>query len=411
MEESILYNAATLASSAQGNAVADPRRSGRERTTTQRYEPTAQPKSSMKRKRASATDNDSNGKSQYASNKRAQATAATSNSKTSSKRVTNNKTTLPADASAKPTTNPRLNSYKDADNVVDLTGDDNGATSPKKQNKRKAGKGEEKRLKRERSHAPQKYTTVAHRATTQRMVVIDRRRIDNDDCPHQPPHCPMEEVDLAGSTGNIYTVKITHVPECTCPDFRVNNNPQCKHIIYVLLKVLKVSEPLNFQAAFLTSELQEIFDHAGPLPGETVHTEDKDGKRKPIEGDCPICCEELSQEKETIVWCQAACGNNLHKTCFDQWAATQWAATKGHGQVTCPYCRTQWQSEINGSALKGLAKTGPKNRDGYVNVAEQVGMSSRRDYSTYHDYWVRAQRRNGLLDDENYDYDYEDDHY
>lgn len=229
-----------------------------------------------------------------------------------------------------------------------------------------------------RKQAPQKYTTIAYRATTQRMVVIDRRRPNNDDCPHGKPHCPMEEVDLAGSTGNIYTVRITHVPECTCPDFRINRNPQCKHILYVLLKVLKAPEPLHYQAAFLTSELDEMFDHAGPLPTETVHAEDKDGKRKPIEGDCPICCEELSQETEAIVWCQAACGNNLHKTCFDQWAAT-----KGHDQVTCPYCRTQWQNEVDGSALKGMAKAGPKNKDGYVNVAAQVGMSTRRDYSSY----------------------------
>jgi hypothetical protein len=229
-----------------------------------------------------------------------------------------------------------------------------------------------------RKHAPLKYATIAHRATTQRMVVIDRRRTSNHDCPHSTPNCPMEEVDLAGSTGNIYTVKITHVPECTCPDFRINNNPQCKHILYVLLKILKTPEPLNFQAAFLTSELEDIFNHAGPLPTEAVNAEDKDGKRKPIEGDCPICCEELSQEKETIVWCQVACGNNLHKSCFDQWAAT-----KGHGQVTCPYCRTQWQNAIDSSSLKGLAKTGPKNQDGYVNVANQVGMPARRDYSTY----------------------------
>ncbi|KAH0089523.1 hypothetical protein KCU96_g8458, partial [Aureobasidium melanogenum] len=395
------------ASSTSENAAVKPRRSGRERNLTQRCESTAPPKSSMKRKRANVVDNNNDDKSQYASKKRAQATATTSNPKASSKRVAINKNTQSGDASAKPTTKSRLDSSsKNAGDVVDLTGDDDAGTSSKKQKKRKAGKGEEKRLKRERTHAPQKYTTVAYRATTQRMVVIDRRRLDNNDCPHQRPHCPMEEIDLAGSTGNIYTVKITHVPECTCPDFRVNNNPQCKHILYVLLKVLKVSEPLNYQAAFLTSELQEIFDHAGPLPVETVHTEDKDGKRKPIEGDCPICCEELSQEKEAIVWCQAACGNNLHKTCFDQWTAT-----KGHGQVTCPYCRTQWQNEIDGSALKSLAKTGHKNRDGYVNVADKVGMSSRRDYSTYHDYWVRAQRRNGLLDDDDCDYDYEDEHY
>jgi hypothetical protein len=215
---------------------------------------------------------------------------------------------------------------------------------------------------------------------TQRMVVIDRRRFNNHDCPHRNSTCPIEEVDLAGSTGNVYTIRITHIPECTCPDFKIRKNPQCKHILYVLLKVLKAPENLYYQAAFLTSELQEIFEHAGPLPTETVHAEDNDGKRKPVEGDCPICCEELSSETEAIVWCKAACGNNLHKTCFDQWAAT-----KGHSQVTCPYCRTQWQNDLaDGSTLKGLAKIGTKNRDGYVNVADHVGLPRSRDYSTYH---------------------------
>jgi hypothetical protein len=52
--------------------------------------------------------------------------------------------------------------------------------------------------------------------------------------------------------------------------------------------------------------------------------------------------------------------------------------------VTCPYCRTQWQNAIDSSSLKGLARTGPKNQDGYVNVANQVGMYAKRDYSTYH---------------------------
>ncbi|CAD0106627.1 unnamed protein product, partial [Aureobasidium uvarum] len=393
--------------SAVQNVVAEPRRSGRERNSTQRYESMSQPascgaRSSMKRKRSSTTDNDGSDQPQHASKIQAQAGATTINSRLTSKGVSTKNNIQSDNANAKPATKSRPGDQsKNAGNIIDLTGDDDTATSSTKSKKSKPVKGEERRLKHHRTHAPQKYTTIAYRATTQRMVVIDRRRANNDDCPHQTPDCPMEEVDLASSTGNIYTVKIAHVPECTCPDFRVRGNPQCKHILYVLLKVLKVSEPLNYQAAFLTTELEEIFEHAGPLPTETIHSGDKDGKRKPIEGDCPICCEELSQDKETIVWCQAACGNNLHKTCFDQWAAT-----KGHGKVTCPYCRTQWQNAVDGSALKGLVKTGAKNRDGYVNVADQVGVSNTRDYSTYY-YWVRSQRRNGLLDDSGYDYDYD----
>ncbi|KAH0285701.1 hypothetical protein KCU62_g7325, partial [Aureobasidium sp. EXF-3399] len=405
MEESTSSVPVPLELSAVENTAPEPRRSGRVRSSTQRFESSAQPaacatKASMKRKRSDPTDDDKSSQHQDTQTIHAQSGAAKYNSKATTKRVANNRSIQSDDANAKPTTKAPWSQH--AKNVIDLTQDDE-ATSSKKPKKAKPAKGEEKRLKPHRKQAPQKYATIAHRATTQRMVVIDRRRTSNHDCPHQPPHCPMEEIDLAGSTGNIYTVKITHVPECTCPDFRVRGNPQCKHILYVLLKVLKASEPLNFQVAFLTSELEEIFDHAGPLPTETIHAEDKDGKRKPIEGDCPICCEELSKEKEAIVWCQAACGNNLHKTCFDQWAAT-----KGHGQVTCPYCRTQWQNAIDSSSLKGLVKTGHKNQDGYINVADQIGLPRVRDYSTYHQYWVRGQRRNGLLDDYDYDYDYEE---
>lgn len=32
---------------------------------------------------------------------------------------------------------------------------------------------------------------------------------------------------------------------------------------------------------------------------------------------------EFEPDKEDIVWCKAACGNNIHKVCFDKWAATQ----------------------------------------------------------------------------------------
>ncbi|KAI4792613.1 hypothetical protein E4T44_12782, partial [Aureobasidium sp. EXF-8845] len=291
-----------LSSSVAENDAPEPRRSGRVRTSTQRYESMAQPatsasKSSSKRKRSDTTHNNETSQQPDAKKTHAQFGVAKNKLKSITKRVANDRPAQSDDANAKPTTNSRPTRH--VGNVIDLT-EDEEATSSKKPKRSRSGEGEEKRLKLYRKQAPQKYATIAHRATTQRMVVIDRRRTNNHDCPLSAAECPMEEVDLAGSTGNIYTVKITHIPECTCPDFRINGNSQCKHILYVLLKVLKAPEPLNFQAALLTSELEDIFNLAGPLPTEAIHTEDKDGKRKPIEGDCPICCEELSQEKETI---------------------------------------------------------------------------------------------------------------
>jgi len=64
---------------------------------------------------------------------------------------------------------------------------------------------------------------------------------------------------------------------------------------------------------------------------EATSTEGNQGKRKPVEGDCPICFMEFERNEE-IVWCKAACGNNIHKKCFDQWAAT----TRQSG-VRCVY--------------------------------------------------------------------------
>lgn len=250
---------------------------------------------------------------------------------------------------------------------------------------------------------PQSVQETLFRATTQRMFVVNRDRHANEDCPHGLLDCPKETVDLAGTTGNIYTVTIEHLPSCTCPNF-IKGNSQCKHILYVLVKVLKAHDHLQYQAAFLTSELREIFDHAGPLPTETVSSEDKDGKRKSVDGECPICVEDLEANDEQIVWCQAACGNNLHKACFDQWAASKRGAP-----VTCPYCRTNWQDAIDTNELKHVSKNATVGRDGYVNIAQQLGISGKRDYSTYHPFWVRREHRAGRINDdeaeEHYYYD------
>lgn len=66
--------------------------------------------------------------------------------------------------------------------------------------------------------------------------------------------------------------------------------------------------------------------NGSPISREQANVEEnKDGNRKPVEGDCPICFMEFEPDKEEIVWCRAACGNNIHQTCFQKWAATQQA--------------------------------------------------------------------------------------
>lgn len=91
---------------------------------------------------------------------------------------------------------------------------------------------------------------------------------------------------------------------------------------------------------------------------------------------------DFDEEHNELVWCEAACGNNMHKSCFDQWAASQ-----RHAVVKCVYCRTPWH--VKPGDLDEVKKVGSMGADGYVNVGEQLGIAQERDYSTYHPFWLR----------------------
>lgn len=251
------------------------------------------------------------------------------------------------------------------------------------QKKKKAKQDGEKRLRRWRAHAPSAYQEIRNRALTQRMFALDRQR-SNDN-----PEHPSETISLAGTTGNVYTICIDKVPTCNCPHAKKGN--QCKHVVYVLSRVLRAPPELEYQLAFTSAELRDIFTNAPPLPSETASNDAQDGNRKPVEGECPICCNDFEPgSSETIVYCKAACGNNIHKDCFAQWAATKRGQT-----ITCPFCRSPWQDD--GAKLPEIAKGASTNAEGYVNVASQLGLSGRRDYSTYNSFWVRGQARRGRL--------------
>lgn len=242
----------------------------------------------------------------------------------------------------------------------------------------------EKRLRRFRSKPPASFDVKLHRARTQRMVVLGRRRRTTQS------GAPAEDIDIVGSTGNIYTVHIDHDPSCTCPDSMKGH--ECKHKVYALHTVLKAPEGLVYQLAFLSPELEQIFAKAPPIPTEIAEGEDEEsqeggGNRKPTDGECPICYMDLDPEHNKLVWCKSQCGHNLHKSCFDQWAASQ----RGK-EVRCVYCRTPWQQQVeSGDVVEAAKKAGQVGADGYVNVAEQFGISRARDYSGYHQPWARRQ--------------------
>lgn len=232
-----------------------------------------------------------------------------------------------------------------------------------------------------RAKAPQAFQEIYQRATTQRFYVLSRQRGGT-------PECPEETVQITGTTGNIYTIVIARQPHCDCP--QGVENKQCKHIIYVLARVLRANHDHVYQLALLSSELRDIFARAPPADNQPeANGAGNNSNRKPLEGDCPICFNELEAQGEAIVWCKAACGQNIHQECFEMWAATKrQQAGAGDGDkvdVTCPYCRSVWEGDED--MVKKIEKTGPLNAEGYVNVAEQLGISDERgerDPERYH---------------------------
>lgn len=262
--------------------------------------------------------------------------------------------------------------------------DTDPATPPKKSRGGTRGAPTEKRLRKFRPCPPRSFDEIYRRATTQRFYVLTRTRCGT-------PECPEEVVELTGSTGNIYTVVVARQPTCDCPHALAGN--QCKHVLYVLSRVLRAPFEYVYQLALLSSELREIFANAPPPPPASGEEEgggsgDGDGRRKPVEGDCPICfCEMEAEGGEAVVWCRAACGQNIHKGCFETWAATKrrQAAGGGKAEVTCPYCRSVWEGDED--VIKKIERNGVRNAEGYVNVASQLGISTERDYSTYSRWW------------------------
>ncbi|KAK6344199.1 hypothetical protein TWF696_007840 [Orbilia brochopaga] len=238
--------------------------------------------------------------------------------------------------------------------------------------------GDPPRLKRFRLTCPHAVAERWDRMRVQRMFCLGRQRDE--------PNL-TEEFKIAGSTGNIYTVVVRNVPACDCPDGRKHGT--CKHILFVMSRVLRVRDGLAYQAALLNSEIREIFAKA-PEPMAAAEPVGPDGRqRKPLEQDeCPICYEAFNRNETDVVYCVAQCGTNIHKDCF-----RQWAATRGGGAVTCVMCRAPWEKNPVGVGEYGQILQDAKiGAEGYLNVANEMGISPRRDTSTYYTRFYDSRR-------------------
>mmetsp|Transcript_39802 Transcript_39802/g.65162 ORF Transcript_39802/g.65162 Transcript_39802/m.65162 type:complete len:479 (+) Transcript_39802:186-1622(+) len=280
------------------------------------------------------------------------------------------------------------------------------ASTPNKASKKMKKAAAEKRRARKRASS-QKTRERISRARRQRLFMIDAKIVSEIE----------REYAVLGSTGNVYTVTIGTLHECTCPDFAKGN--LCKHVLFVLLKVLRVdsSSEYVYQKALLSTELAEIFaaaprtlfsssvlanaavrskykqsvgeddEDVGEGEGEEEE-EEATVERKPLEGDCPVCMDEIDGSEATT-YCRARCGNNVHVECFNEWKGN---ALRAAQPVLCMFCRCEWQYEAGQREAKSVRHDHVVHRtdvhqnsnEGYLNLADEQGMSMRRDTSSYH---------------------------
>lgn len=266
---------------------------------------------------------------------------------------------------------------------------------------------EEKRARPFRRHATADIAARIGRAITQRLYLINQTDISKEGNLER-------KYAVLGSTGNVYDVNICKLPTCSCPDF--GRSRLCKHILFVVLKVLRVDSrsELVFQDALLQSELAEIFKNAPPAPndiqakaevltaynkmvGESSSSsssaaEPAEAPPAPVndktpEGDCPVCFEDLPNG-EALDSC-LTCKNFIHVDCLKMWLSRS---------KTCCYCRNDWRSFTD----KAFAPPPKVTRayEGYTNLASIQGMSTKRDTSTYKKTSYASRKRRWEADDD-----------
>ncbi|XP_074316152.1 uncharacterized protein LOC141652533 [Silene latifolia] len=188
-----------------------------------------------------------------------------------------------------------------------------------------------------------------------------------------------------GSTGNVYVVNLSATPSCTCPD-KVN---PCKHILFVLVKVLGVSlddsclrrrvlKPSQLQR--LQSTPSSIGSLADPALREKFHQvlflrKELGGGGSVIGATkltpcvavdkgatCPICLNEISGSGDRLLSC-GTCNIPVHEKCLMAWKMT----TQRRKLVRCVTCRSMLEDKAD--------------RERYLNLTDfsQRGHSSSRN--------------------------------
>jgi hypothetical protein len=150
---------------------------------------------------------------------------------------------------------------------------------------------------------------------------------------------------ISGSTKNIYNLEINKLGfiSCDCLDIKTHcrkNNCYCKHICFLLLRVLKIFDLSHWHSLRLTDDniklviekLKISIDLKLIKKLESLSFEFK--KELCKDDECSICYDTLNNN---LIQCPD-CSHGFHKKCMDKWLLIN---------KNCVYCRSNIWTKYN----------------------------------------------------------------
>jgi len=150
---------------------------------------------------------------------------------------------------------------------------------------------------------------------------------------------------VMGSSGNVYTVAISQIPTCTCPDYATRQK-RCKHIYFVLGRIMQVNDDNQDNDEYTDIELLKMFSQIPQITNNLIidnnaknkynklKNTNPDQNKKSTDDLCPICLDDL--ENGEVLDCCRSCGKHVHTCCFSMW-------TKSRG-ARCVFCQASWKT-------------------------------------------------------------------
>lgn len=180
------------------------------------------------------------------------------------------------------------------------------------------------------SSAEMNHVTGAEKRLSRYRSAPSKALLERIELARQQRHCLVHHVTDSAldhtyhvlAQGTVYTVKIGHIPTCNCAN--ASRGIHCTHLLFVLLKVLRVlaNDPVLYQRSLLTSELTKIYaPHTG---AELSH--------------CVICYEAATDPSDHLRECHSQSRDCLvHEPCLTKYKQ---ARTDLSLALVCPHCDT-----------------------------------------------------------------------